>query len=82
MSDCNLKSILEKIARKYNCKIWINKKIGRRISFIEKAGNEYYLPPMVVYEDDKFIIFVENLKRSDEKLKKLIQEVVDCARNN
>ncbi|ONN26514.1 hypothetical protein XJ44_08610 [Thermosipho affectus] len=82
MSDFKLKDLLNKIAKKYNCKIWINKKIGKRISFIEKAGNEYYLPPEVLYEDSEYIIFCENIhSKDDEYLRKLLLEVIKYARN-
>ncbi|ABR31442.1 hypothetical protein SU69_08115 [Thermosipho melanesiensis] len=82
MSDSRLKELLNTIVKKYNCKIWINKKIGKRTSFVEKAGNEYYLPPEVIYEDEEFIIFSENLnKKDDDFLKKILHEVIEYARN-
>ncbi|MBO8160213.1 MAG: hypothetical protein H0Z24_01135 [Thermosipho sp. (in: Bacteria)] len=64
--------------------MWICEKIGRRISYIEglKAGNEYYLPPEILYEDEKYVIFTENLSKKDEKLFKLIHEVIENVRNN
>jgi len=65
MSDSDVKKVLEEIAKRYDCKIWIAKKIGRRISYISglKAGKERFLPPDVVYEDEKIVIFSEGLPK-------------------
>ena len=63
MSDSDVRRVLEEIAEKYDCKVWIARKIGKRISFISglKAGKERFLPPEVVYEDEKIVIFSEGL---------------------
>ena len=65
MSDSDVRKVLEEIAEKYDCKVWIARKIGKRISFIPglKAGKERFLPPEVVYEDEKIVIFSEGLPK-------------------
>ncbi|HIP92151.1 MAG TPA: hypothetical protein EYH25_01650 [Thermotoga sp.] len=79
MSDSETKKILEEIAKKYDCKIWIAKKIGKRISYISglKAGKEKFLPPEVVYEDEKIVIFSEDLpeKAKGTVAKKILQSL-------
>jgi len=85
MSGSDVKKVLEEIARKYDCKIWIAKKIGRRISYISgmKAGKERFLPPDVVYEDEKIVIFSEGLPEdakcavAKEILKNLRWELIE-----
>ncbi|QTA37677.1 hypothetical protein JYK00_08090 [Thermosipho ferrireducens] len=84
MSDFKkIKEILEKIARKYNCKIWICEKIGKRISFIEglKAGKEFFMPPQIVYEDNEIIIFTENLTETNDEFHTLLKEVIYLVHN-
>ncbi|MDK2886481.1 MAG: hypothetical protein PWP54_1039 [Thermosipho sp. (in: thermotogales)] len=84
MSDFEkLKELLEKISVKYNCKIWIAQKIGKRISFINKlkAGKEYFLPPKILWENENFVIFSENLNSLDAELQQLLNEVIDIVRN-
>ncbi len=69
---------LSKIARENSCKIWICEKIGKRFSCIAKYGKEQYTESEVVYEDEKYIVFVENV--TEEILKVHITEVIKNAR--
>jgi hypothetical protein len=79
MSDFEvLKKLLEQIAEKYKCKIWIAQKIGKRISFVKnlKAGNEYFSPPQILWENQKYIIFAENVNSLDDNFQKKLNEVI------
>ncbi|PLV59981.1 hypothetical protein [Thermotoga sp. KOL6] len=58
----DFKKILEEIAEKYDCKIWISEKIGKRWSFYKdlKAGREKFLPAVLLLENGKFGVFAED----------------------
>ncbi|MBO8140157.1 MAG: hypothetical protein J7J43_00300 [Thermosipho sp. (in: Bacteria)] len=79
MSDFKtLKNLLEQIAEKYNCKIWIAQKIGKRISFIKnlKAGKEFFTSPKILWENENFIIFAENVNSIDNNFQETLNEVI------
>ncbi|MCD6551114.1 hypothetical protein [Thermotoga sp.] len=63
MSD--FKKILEEIAEKYDCKIWISEKIGKRWSFYRdlKAGREKFLPAELLVENGRFGVFAEDFPK-------------------
>ncbi|MBZ4661450.1 MAG: hypothetical protein JG779_604 [Thermotoga sp.] len=80
MSD--FKRILEEIAEKYDCKIWISEKIGKRWSFYRdlKAGREKFLPAELLVENERFGVFAEDFPedKRDEViplLKKILEEL-------
>ncbi len=81
MSDCE--KLLKKIAESFNCKIWVCEKVGKRISHIPgmKAGEESFVPPVVGFEDEKYIVFVELQTLSDE-IKQMCKKVVECVRSD
>ncbi|AAD36343.1 hypothetical protein THMA_1293 [Thermotoga maritima MSB8] len=78
MSD--FKRILEEIAEKYNCKIWISEKIGKRWSFYRdlKAGREKFLPAELLVENERFGVFAEDFPedKRDEVIP-LLQKILD-----
>ncbi|HBJ80898.1 MULTISPECIES: hypothetical protein [Pseudothermotoga] len=79
MSGC--KKILEHISEKFHCKVWVCKKVGRRISFINdlKAGIEKFEPPQVICEDDRYVVLAQVEKPSSEMVE-LCWKVIDCVR--
>jgi hypothetical protein len=81
MSDCE--KLLEKIAELFGCKIWVCEKIGKRISHIPglKAGEERFVPPMVGFEDEKYVVFVQADEMSDQ-LKDMCEKVIECVRSD
>ena len=84
MSDSKkLKSLLEQIAENFNCKIWIAQKIGKRISFINdlKAGKEFFMPPKILWENERYIVFAENVNSIDNNFQKYLDEVIKIVRN-
>lgn len=62
MSGSEILKLLEEIAKKYDCKIWISEKVGKRWSCYGnlKAGEEQFLPAELVLESGRFGIFAEN----------------------
>ncbi len=50
---------LERLAKKYGVRIWVCRRIGRRWSFIEGAGEERVLPSELIYESDETGVFVQ-----------------------
>jgi histidinol phosphatase-like enzyme len=78
MSD--FKRILEEIAEKYDCKIWISEKIGKRWSFYRdlKAGREKFLPAELLVENERFGVFAEDFPedKKDEVIP-LLKKILD-----
>ncbi len=52
-------SELEKISEKYNIRIWISEKFGKRWSYITGSGEERFLPARLIGEIKNYGIFVE-----------------------
>ncbi|MCX7812758.1 hypothetical protein [Pseudothermotoga sp.] len=79
MSDCE--ELLRMIAQRFDCKIWVCEKMGKRISHVRglKAGEEKYIEPTVVFEDERYIVFVESEELCNE-LKELCAKVIECVR--
>ena len=78
MSDSEVLSILREISRRTGGKIWVARRLGRRISYIEglKAGEELYIQAEILLDDGEYVIFGEGVKRSewlDERLEKVVK---------
>ena len=78
MSDSEVLSILKEISRRTGGKIWVARRMGRRVSYIEglKAGKELYAPAEILLDDGEYVIFGEGMKRSewlDERLEKIVK---------
>ncbi len=75
MSDSEVMNLLSQIVKEGG-KVWVAKRIGRRISYIEglKAGEELFLPPEVLYDDGQIIVFCEGIKNM-ERAKNLARRV-------
>lgn len=78
----DFKRILEEIAEKYDCKIWISEKIGKRWSFYRdlKAGREKFLPAELLVENERFGVFAEDFPEDKKNeviplLKKILEEL-------
>lgn len=50
---------LEVLAKKYDIRIWLCKKIGRRWSFLVGAGDQRSLPSELIFSTDEFGFFVQ-----------------------
>ncbi len=50
---------LERLARTYDIRIWLCRRMGRRWSFIEGAGPERVLPSELVFENAETGVFVQ-----------------------
>ncbi|ABQ47511.1 hypothetical protein Tpet_1503 [Thermotoga petrophila RKU-1] len=76
----DFKRILEEIAEKYDCKIWISEKIGKRWSFYRdlKAGREKFLPAELLVENKRFGVFAEDFPedKKDEVIP-LLKKILD-----
>ncbi len=81
MSGCE--KLLEKIAERFGCKIWVCEKIGKRISHIPglKAGEERFVPPMVGFEDENYVVFVQ-VNEMSEQLRTMCEKVIECVRSD
>jgi len=81
MSGCE--KLLKQIAQIFNCKIWVCEKVGRRISHIPglRAGEERFVPPLVAFEDEEYVVFAQ-LDRVSDQLKQMCKKVIDCVRSD
>jgi len=81
MSDCEM--LLERFCQQFQCKAWVCEKVGRRMSYLAplKAGEERYCEPMVLFEDDRFVLFVQ-CDQINEEMKSWGWKVVDCVRRH
>ncbi len=52
-------SELSSIAKRYNIRVWIAEKMGRRWSYVVGAGKELFLPSRMIAKIGKYAIFVE-----------------------
>ncbi|MFZ5951301.1 MAG: hypothetical protein ACOYXC_11375 [Candidatus Rifleibacteriota bacterium] len=50
---------LEVLSKKYDIRIWLCKRIGRRWSFLVGAGEQRSLPSELIYENPEYGIFVQ-----------------------
>ncbi|WP_041446335.1 hypothetical protein [Pseudothermotoga thermarum] len=73
-----LNKLLPRVVIEKNCKIWICEKVGKRLSCIAKYGEEHYCETRIIYEDEKYVVFSQNL--NDEQTQKQIVEVIKSAR--
>jgi len=78
MSDSEAKKLLAYIAKKYDCKIWLTKRIGKRLAYISemKAGEEKFLPANKVYERDDIVVFSEGLDTLNSEILEILEKVV------
>lgn len=78
MSDSEVKRILDEIVKRKGGKVWIARRIGKRISYIDglKAGRERYEPYEILHDDGEFVIFVEGVEK-DGWLEKKIDEMMN-----
>ncbi len=69
---------LKVLAKKYDIRIWLCKKIGRRWSFLVGAGDQRPLPSELIFETEEFAFFVqgEDFARDEleGELKKLFEK--------
>ena len=65
--------ILKEIVEKKGGKIWVAKRIGRRISYIDglKAGKEMFIPYEIVYDDGEYVVFAEGIDIDEWVLRKV-----------
>jgi len=69
MSDFErLSQLLMPIAQKFNTKIWVCEKIGRRLSCIARAGEETYSESYQIYEDERYVVFAEKEIRNEQEI--------------
>ncbi len=73
-----IEGTFSKIALEKNCKIWICEKVGKRFSCIARYGEEKYSESRVVFEDERYVVFCENL--NDQQTEEQIIEVMKNAR--
>jgi len=73
---------LERLAERYQIRIWQCRKLGRRWSFITGAGPEKVLPSQLIYEqgDLGFFVQAEDFDEASlvEELKKLTNKSLCC----
>lgn len=50
---------LERLAKAYDIRIWLCRRMGRRWSFVEGAGAERVLPSELVFENADSGVFVQ-----------------------
>ncbi|WP_041081058.1 hypothetical protein [Thermotoga profunda] len=81
MSEC--KRMIQKMADDFKCKVWVCKKIGKRVSFIQglKAGVERFESPKIIFEDEDFVIFAQ-VENVCPELIEIARGVIDCVRNS
>ena len=82
MSGSELKRILEDIVREKGGKIWVARRIGRRISYLNglKAGEEMFESSKILHDDGEYVIFAEGIAE-DEWVKKKIKEFMNLLKN-
>ena len=81
MSEC--RKMIQKMADDFKCKVWVCKKIGKRISFIQglKAGVERFESPKIIFEDEEFVIFAQTEDICPELIESA-RKVINCVRNS
>lgn len=79
MSGSEIKKLLDYVAQKYDCKIWLAKKIGKRLAYINemKAGEEKFLPADKIYEKGDIVVFSEGLRDLNSEILEILEKVVE-----
>jgi len=54
-----LSDFLKPYADNLDTKVWICRKVGKRMSCIARAGSENYSEAFISYEDEKYALFTE-----------------------
>lgn len=69
MSDFEkLSDFLKPYADNLDTKVWICRKVGKRMSCIARAGSENYSEAFISYEDENYVLFTEReITRDDER---------------
>jgi hypothetical protein len=71
---------LEVLSKKYDVRIWLCEKTGRRWSFVVGAGAQRALPSELVLSDEKHGFFVQG---EDYVKEALVQDLIDlCLKND
>ncbi len=69
-----IKDKLEKIVDSKKSKINFTKKYGRRNETVFVIGESQYMESTKIYEDDKYVVFGENIEDIKDEIKKEIVE--------
>jgi len=64
---------LEVLSKKYDVRIWLCKKTGKRWSFIIGAGEQRSLPSELIFEEDEYGVFVQGESYDEGSLIREIQ---------
>ena len=67
---------LEVLSKKFDIRIWLCKKNGRRWAFIVGAGDQRPLPSELIYEFDDFGFFVQGENFDQIRLESEIKELL------
>jgi len=70
-----LSDFLKPYADNLDTKVWICRKVGKRMSCIARAGSENYSETFISYEDENYVLFTEREITSDDE-KELINELM------
>jgi len=70
-----LSDFLKPYADNLDTKVWICRKVGKRMSCIARAGSENYSEAFISYEDENYVLFTEMEITSDDE-KELINELM------
>ncbi|MGB4263428.1 MAG: hypothetical protein WBJ29_07860 [Fervidobacterium sp.] len=70
-----LSEFLKPYAEKLNTKVWICKKVGKRMSCIARAGSENYSEAFVSCEDENYVLFTER-EVTDTVDRELVDELM------
>ena len=52
-------SELNRLAQRYNIRVWVAEKMGKRWSYVVGAGEEFFLPSQMIAKIGKYALFVE-----------------------
>ncbi len=73
---------LERLAKAYNIRIWLCRRMGRRWSFVEGAGPERVLPSELVFENAETGVFVQGEDYDKQgltaEISRLMQQTAIC----
>lgn len=65
------KERIEEIIDKKKMKLWLSKKIGKRVEYIFKVGQEQFSSPQKIAEDKNYILLGQGI---DERLSKKLED--------